>query len=318
METRTIKPCGSVRAYGPRIMYLGMFGVLSAIPLHTLLERGHRICAVVVPASPLRRPTMTISHVEPEVPPPSDLPILNPSGCGTIVHMAGDAGIPVLEVGRLCASHTLSVLSSYRPDFICVSCFPRRLPTAMLEIPAYGCLNLHPSLLPAYRGPAPLFWIFRQGSRTTGVTVHHMNACLDAGDLLAREAFDLPDGITGDEVEHRCARIGGCLLTDVVCGLVQGTATGRPQSESESSYFAMPKTEDLVITSDRSARWAFNFTRGVGGRYRPIEIHTEGKVFRVRKAIGYAEHEVLGHAYCLDDGTLRVRCTPGVLQVSVE
>src|ERR1051326_2814852 len=104
---------------------------------------------------------------------------------------------------------TVSTLAAYQPDFICVPCFSLRFARSILDIPRLGSLNVHPSLLPAHRGPVPLFWVFRQSLQQTGVTIHLMDEGMDTGDILAQSVIEISDGISYAELELRCAARGG-------------------------------------------------------------------------------------------------------------
>lgn len=133
-----------------RIVYMGMGGVFSLLPLRALLAAGRHVVAVVVPG-------VNTSWLSPETG-GGALPLLASPVQPDIRHEAWKHGIPVLQVGRLSDEAALAAAASLRPDLICVACFPRMLPAGWLAQPELGCLNLHPSLLPAYCGPAPLFW----------------------------------------------------------------------------------------------------------------------------------------------------------------
>jgi methionyl-tRNA formyltransferase len=243
----------------------------------------------------------------------SPLALLEVPAAPSVVHLAWEREIPVLEVGRLREPECWAALESYRPDVLCVACFPQILPQPVLEWPRFGCLNLHPSLLPAYRGPAPLFWMFRNGEERAGVTIHRMDAGVDTGDILFQEAFAIPEGIGGDELERECARRGARLMVEAVRRLPSGTVPRRPQPEG-GSYFSWPRAEDFVAEVTRPARWAFRFIRGVAG-WGPVTIVAGERQFRVRQALGYTEKGYLGRACERDGERVRIQFTPGVLDV---
>jgi methionyl-tRNA formyltransferase len=237
-----------------------------------------------------------------------------------MVTLAWARGIPVLAVARERDPRVRGRLSALAPDVVCVACWPRRVPVALLDLPHHGWLNLHPSLLPAHRGPAPLFWTLRAGDAEAGVTVHRMDATLDGGDILAQESIPMPAGISGAGLEDRCARAGGRLLARVLGALAGGTARPRPMDPSAGSYEPMPGPDDFIVTADRPARWAFNFTRGAAYWGGPIQIAVGGRRFAVAEALDYAAD---GHAadgemaepYRVAGDELWLRCAPGVLHV---
>jgi methionyl-tRNA formyltransferase len=271
---------------------------------------------VVVPAGRLRRRRIAMDPVPPPAPLPG-IPLITPHAEETPAPLAWAQGIPVFEAGRLSDARGLSLLAACRPDVGCVSCFPMRLPEEILRLPRHGCINLHPSLLPAFRGPDPLFWIFRQGVQTTGVTVHRMTERMDAGDILHQASFALPDGETEAALLVRCARTGAALLLETLDALARGTLVPRPQDESTGSYFPWPQPEDYLVTPDRPARWAFNFIRGVGARKERIVVRCEGAAFPVREAVAWRPDAVLGEPYQKRGEEVWIQCRPGVLRVRI-
>ncbi len=238
----TTKPTEKMAQISPRVLYLGTTGAFSIPPLEALLADGLTVCALVVPTqgAPTSAPARLVVPPAPPAQGRATLPMRSPFMNRTIVQIAWEQGIPVVEVGRLASLQTLEMLASFRPDAICVACFPWRLPPALLKIPPLGCLNVHPSLLPAYRGPSPEFWVLRNGERTTGVTIHLMDEHLDTGDILLQEAFEIPEGITAAALEQHCAVLGGPLLARAVRALAAGTAARVKQDESRASYYSWP------------------------------------------------------------------------------
>src|SRR3990172_1981282 len=175
-----------------RILYFGMFGELSLRPLSALIKTGATVCAVVVPASNPKGFEI-LRKLEPPRPDADALPVLSKFVSPNIVTLAWDNHIPVFEVADIRRSP--SSFADLRPDLICVSCFSRIIPRQLFALPMFGALNLHPSLLPAYRGPSPLFWQFRSGETRTGVTLHFMNERADAGNILLQSEVNFADGI---------------------------------------------------------------------------------------------------------------------------
>src|SRR5216684_2691142 len=190
----------------PNVLFLGMQGRFSYPSLRALLGAGIQVCAVVIPAEQSFGANLPVIQKR-DQPQTSRmmLPVLNSSDHTSILELAWEQDIPVWEVRQLSDPETLRVLATYHPDMICVACFSKHIPHGILDIPPLGCLNVHPSLLPANRGPEPLFWAFRQGSRKTGVSIHFMNEGMDTGDILAQASIDIPVGISYAELEQQCA-----------------------------------------------------------------------------------------------------------------
>ncbi len=142
-----------------------------------------------------------------------------------------------------------------------MACFTQRFPAAVLRLPRLGILNIHPSLLPAYRGPLPIFWQLRDGA-PTGATVHYMDEGLDTGDIAAQSDVFLPDGLPGPEVERMLMLAGLDLLRKVLAELARGIVRRRPQSPG-GSYYSFPTEEDFILSTDGPAWRAFR--RSVAG-----------------------------------------------------
>jgi methionyl-tRNA formyltransferase len=300
----------------PHILYMGATDDFSLLPLEALLADGLSICAVVMPASGdvpvLKEPI--IQHSAPR-PTRAGLPILTPFMNRSIAQLAWQYDIPVMEVGRLASAPTLEALAAFQPDVICVACFPWRLPRALLNLPPLGCLNLHPSLLPAYRGPMPEFWVLRSGESSSGVTIHLMDEHFDTGDVLLQERFTIPEGISMTELERLGAARGAPLMVQAVRLLASGRATRTKQAPEQSSYYSWPKDEDFWVPVTRPARWAYNFIRGVADWDGPLELHIGSERFPVRQARDYQADGVLGQPYLRQGKELWAQCAPGVLHV---
>ncbi|GAC1643101.1 MAG: hypothetical protein NVS4B12_07020 [Ktedonobacteraceae bacterium] len=266
-----------------------MQGNFSAPSLQALLDTDIDVCAVVIPVSPipgLKQPAIQRREQPRGIRTALPLLSLHPS----IVQIAWQRHIPVWEVRSLTDAITYSTLAAYEPDGICVACFSQRIPRAILELPQLGCLNVHPSLLPANRGPVPLFWTFRNGDETTGVTIHFLEETMDTGDILAQEHIEVPDGISYEQLEMRCAIKGGTLLANAVHNLYKNNITHTSQDEAKSSYYSFPTNEDFVIRAGEwDARHIFNFINGVGHWDSPIEIRSAHQTFFTRQCTSYSQ-----------------------------
>lgn len=297
-----------------RILYFGLTGRFSLPPLEALVTAGFKINAVILPAPHQVSETALPRQIEPPQTRATDLPLLDPFLTPNIVHVAWQHQIPIWEVGRLASPKTLDLLASTRPDVIVVACFSRIFPKAVLDLPRFGCLNLHPSLLPAYRGPEPLFWIARNDERVSGVTLHFLDAGIDSGDIISQARIARPDGMSGADLEQQCALEGGRLLVAALQSLQAGNDLSRTsQVEADASYHAWPTTEDLVIPTTWSARQAYNFVRGAEGWSLVVDV--AGRHIAVQSALDYKAHQKLKQAYLDEAGTMLIQFQPGVLRV---
>ena len=270
----------------PRVLFLGMQGRFSYAPLRALLKQEVEVCAVVVPAQHAGINQPAVRLLEQKGKSPSLLPMFKST---SILQLATQQQIPVWEVSNLSHPETLALFSSYQPDIICVACFSLRIPRAILSIPRFGCLNVHPSLLPANRGPEPLFWTFREGDQQTGVTIHMMDEGMDTGDVVAQETIEVPDGISYMLLEERCASLGGRLLAGCVWELYEGLAIPVKQDEKRSSYHPFPSADDFVVNvAEWDARHVYNFICGIAEWAEPITLWIGDASIRVGEAASYS------------------------------
>lgn len=171
-------------------------------------------------------------------------------------------GLPVHQPERIRTPEVIGFLASLAPEAMVVVGYGKIIPQAIIDIPPHGIINVHASLLPEYRGAAPVQWAIAQGETHTGVTIMRIDAGLDTGDiLLARETAIGPDE-TAVELGARLAEMGAGLLAQTLYGLDSGTITPRPQDSSQASFAPVLKKEDGQIEWGRPAREIFNRVRG--------------------------------------------------------
>ncbi len=297
-----------------RVLFFGMEGVFSRAPLLELINARFHIPAIVVPrpeqSEPAREP---IRQLAPPHAPESDVPLLYPPRDLNIIGIAWNAGIDIYEVSTLRDERVLAMLQQLQPDIIVVACFPLLLPNRLST--KYPCLNLHPSLLPEYRGPSPLFWIFHDGLEHAGVTVHLMDEHADTGDIIAQEPIELPDGVRYTDGERILSEHAAGLLINALGAVQNGTFARTPQPNIAAPRAPKPSERDFVIAPDWTARRAFNFIRGITQWNQPITIEVSGKRLIVQEAIAYdANQEMLAPFQRMDAGW-KIRCSRGTLTV---
>ncbi|HEV8192170.1 MAG TPA: methionyl-tRNA formyltransferase [Ktedonobacterales bacterium] len=304
-----------------RVVFFGMSGQFSLPPLEALLAADFDVRAVVVAGlagqASVSAPIVQRQAIRPAPALGRALPMLAPGAARNILSLAAECDIPLLEVYDLADARTLNALAAFEPDAICVACFPRKLPSALLQTPRLGCLNVHPSLLPDNRGSDPLFWTFQRGDQQTGVTIHLMDEGLDSGPIVLQERVPIPDGVSESELEQHLARRGGTLLVPAVRGLAGGLLNSIPQDATRATSYSFPRPEDFTVTPERSARWAYNFICGVGRRAEPMRIAVADEMFHVVAALDFDEQVALDCPWRLEDDELWLQCWPGVLHARV-
>ncbi len=227
-----------------RIVFMGTpdFAVPS---LEALVAAGHQVCGVFSqPDKPVGR------HQNKLQPTPVKV-------------CAMEHGIPVFQPTTLRDGEALAQLKELAPELVVVAAYGRVLPDEMLELPPKGCINVHSSLLPHYRGSAPINWAMVNGDEVTGVTIMHMAHELDAGDIIAQVETPIDPEETVEALHDRLAQMGGPLLVDVVASIEAGTAKRTPQDPEQVTYAPMLSRNLCPIDWTMSAKAIHNKVRGL-------------------------------------------------------
>ena len=172
-------------------------------------------------------------------------------------------GIPVFQPENLRDGAALAILKELDPELIVVAAYGRILPDSILALPSKGCINVHSSLLPKYRGAAPINWAILNGDDVTGVTIMHMAAELDAGDIIAQEATFISPIETAEELYNRLAVLGGEVLVKAVAEIEAGTAARIPQDPEKVTLAPMLSKVMSPVDWSRSAQEIFDQIRGL-------------------------------------------------------
>ena len=202
-----------------RIVFMGTPD-FSVPALKALVEAGHQVIAVVT---------------QPD----------KPKGRGKEVQMtpvkiqAMEYGIPVYQPAKVREASFVEVLQGMEADVYVVIAFGQLLPKAVLELPKYGCINIHASLLPKYRGAAPIQWCVIDGERETGITTMMMDVGLDTGDMLEKAVIPIEEKETGGSLHDKLSLAGGALILSTLKKLEEGTLVRTPQTDEGTCYAKM-------------------------------------------------------------------------------
>jgi methionyl-tRNA formyltransferase len=177
--------------------------------------------------------------------------------------IAIEHAIPVLQPKSVRTEEFLQRLKSYRPDALVVVAYGKILPKAVLEAAPMGAINVHASLLPAYRGAAPINWAVINGEPITGVTTMLMDEGMDTGPVLLMEKTAIGEYETAGELYARLANLGGALLKRTLMGLLDKKITPRPQATEGVSFAPIMKKSDGRVDWTKSATTIYNLVRGV-------------------------------------------------------
>jgi len=174
-----------------------------------------------------------------------------------------ERGIPVFQPVRLRQAEAVAELEALAPDLIVVVAYGQILPKSVLDIPAHGCINVHASLLPKYRGAAPINRAILDGETETGITTMYMDVGLDTGDMLVKRTLPIGPDETAGELHDRLALLGREAMEETLARLCAGTLQRTAQDDSQSSYAPMMEKEDGRIDWNRPAEELHNQVRGL-------------------------------------------------------
>ena len=243
-----------------KILFMGTpeFAVPS---LAALLERGYEVSAVVT------QPDRPKGRKRELTPPP-------------VKKFAAERGLPVLQPEKLRSAEGVAQVAAIAPDLIVTAAYGQILPKSVLDLPRYGCINVHGSLLPRYRGGAPIQRSIINGEKETGVTLMYMAEGLDTGDMISKAVVPIDDEDTAGTVFEKLSKAGAELLIDWLPRIVDGSAGREAQNEAEATYAPNLSREDEKLDWTQSSRKIYDRVRGL----HPMAggfTYLDGEVFKV-------------------------------------
>ena len=268
-----------------------------AVPsLQALVDAGHEICGVFTqPDRPKNR------GMKLQAPPVKEFAIAH--------------DIPVFQPESVKDGTAMSIIRQLAPELIAVAAYGRILPVEILDYPIHGCINVHSSLLPKYRGSAPIHWAILNGEQESGVTIMHMAKAMDAGDIIAQAVTPIDPDETVETLHDRLAGMGAALLVDVVEQIQAGTASRTPQDESKVTFAPMLSRELSPIDWNRTAKQIHNQVRGLvpwPATTTDILHEQPVKVFEVAET-GITTHAAPGTIVSAGKDGIDVACGDGLV-----
>ncbi len=248
---------------GLRVVFMGT-PAFSLPSLEALLEAGCDVVAVVTQPD---RPRGRGRRI----------------GFSPVKELALERGLTVYQPARVGEEGFVATLRDISPDVIVVVAFGQILPRAVLDIPPMGCINVHASLLPSYRGAAPINWAIMKGEKVTGVTTMLMDEGMDTGDMLLKREIEIVPGEDAETLSERLAGEGARLLIETLERLRSGSVEGVRQDDSKATYAPLLRKEDGLIDWSRRAEEIVDLVRGA----LPWPVaHTKlrGKTLKVYRA----------------------------------
>ena len=280
-----------------RIVYMGTPEIAATI-LERLLEEPYEVVLVVTqPDRPKGRG--------------------NTLTCSPVKELAVSRGIPVFTPEKLRLPENVEVVREAEPDMIVVAAFGQILPKSVLDIPRYGCINVHASLLPKYRGAAPIQWSILDGESETGITIMYMNEGLDTGDILLQKVVPIDAEETGGSLHDKLAETGAEALVEAIPGIIDGTLEPVPQGEMTTPYAKQLTKEMGRLDFSWDAEKLERYVRGLNpwpGTY----TFRDGQMLKIWAAeVCDGSNEAMpGTVVAVDKNSFSVQTGSGVLRVT--
>ena len=231
-----------------------------------------------------------------------------------VKELAQKYDIPVYQPLKLRQPEAVAELEALAPDLIVVVAYGQILPKSVLEIPAHGCINVHASLLPKYRGAAPINKAIIDGETETGITTMYMDVGLDTGDMLVKKTLAIGPEETAGELHDRLASLGRETMEETLRQLCAGTLQREVQDDEQSTYASLMKKEDGRIDWSRSAQEIHNHVRGLDpwpGAYTTIN----GELLKLAETSPEAAEGLPGNVIAADKNGVCVACGSGSLRI---
>lgn len=273
------------------IIYMGTpdFAVPS---LQRILDDGHNVTSV---------------FTQPDKPKGRGYKLMPPP----VKELAEKYNIPVYQPLTLKDEELQNTIKEQNPDVIVVVAYGRILPKAVLDIPKYGCVNVHASLLPKYRGAGPIQWSVINGETVAGVTTMYMGVGLDTGDMILKAPTPIESEETAGELHDRLSRIGAQTISDTLKLIESGDAPRIPQNDEESCYAPMLDKSIAELDFSKTAKELHNLVRGLSPW--PVAFtRVDGKILKVHRAVIAAASGEEGTV--VNDKRFIVACKNGALE----
>lgn len=283
-----------------RILFAGSPAIASPC-LKALLEAGETIVAV------LSQPDRPVGRGQ---------QMLSPA----IAQLAKEKGLKLLQPEKIRHAAFYKDCRALDYDLMVVVAYGKMLPREILEIPKYGCLNIHYSLLPKYRGAAPVQWALINGEVQTGVTSMFLNEKMDAGDILLQKKIMIPEEDDSALLSQRLATMGAELLLETLEKMTQGTLARTVQNEAEASFAPLLKKEDGLLDWKRPAKALYHQIRGMNPWPSTFTFISEPggapKRLKIMKALfeEQASQEAPGCVHLASPGQVQIACGRGLLE----
>lgn len=280
------------------IVYIGSSGPFSYLPLESLIYSQYNIAAIA------------IDSLKEEL-----IPCVE-RNAETLSALAFNNNIPLIKLTKNEISN-VAAIAKIDADIIFVSCYARKIPCSIFNLAKIGCFNIHPSLLPKYRGPTPLFWQFKKGEENFGVTLHRLTENFDDGDIISQETIKMPEGISKTEASMLLAKLASEEVLKILPLLQNRKIKEIKQDEAKASYQSYVKKEDYEVSTSWTAKHLYNFIAANKRTMLTFPCEIEGKVYKLLDATSYQVKpyaELKNALYFIDGDQILFKCYQGYIR----
>lgn len=283
-----------------KIVFMGTPDFASEV-LKSLLESEHQVLAVFTQPDKPRGRGKKISYTP-------------------VKEMALEAQIPIYQPRRIRDEENLEILKQINPDVIIVAAYGNILPKEILDLPPYGCINIHASILPKYRGAAPIHWAIIKGETETGISIMQMDEGMDTGDVLLLERIEISEEADTGEIFAKLASLGSKMIIEVLEKIKDGKLIPVKQKEEEATYAPMLTKKDELLDWDMSSKDIYNKIRGMNP-WPGVYTYFRGDRLKIQKSILIDEKQVIeykpGEIIDFSEEGIFIAANPGTIALKI-
>ncbi|WP_010252409.1 methionyl-tRNA formyltransferase [Acetivibrio cellulolyticus] len=226
-------------------------------------------------------------------------------------------GIDVLQPEKVKTEEFTNIIKDINPDLLVTAAYGKILPKSVLDIPKYGCINVHGSLLPKYRGAAPIQWSVINGEKVTGITTMFTDVGMDTGDMLLKGEIEITEGMTAGELHDRLSILGAEVLKETLVRLKEGTLERAPQSDAEATYASMMTKDTGLVDWTRSSKEIHNLIRGTNPWPGAYTYYNGGKMkIWITSVVSEDKHDLRAGTICeVGKNGIVIACGTGKLNI---
>lgn len=248
------------------ILFIGSNNLLSLKPFTALIESKHTLCAFAFDEENKGNLNTVTEY--------------------SIQSLALQNNIPLIRLDKN-YSDAVTTINLIQPDIILVSCYARLLPQTVFSSAKIGAFNIHPSMLPKFRGPAPIFWQLRNGAKPLGVSLHRIDESYDTGNIVLQKKMKVDDGISHEKLTDIFGDIASDLTIELLEAVDNNKLIDSNQIKELASYQSFPIQQDYSIKTTWTAKRIYNFISGYKGKDIYFTCELKGEVVNLMDALSY-------------------------------